>query len=145
MGVNPAQNQQIILDAVIQQRGLVLCLARIRRAFLFRDHQSADEQRVVNRRPAQDAAHLETPPRVVRCDGEEAVAHRCREEDRTYGFAVFEVRGWSEGYALLLVLSWHGGTFVGDFGWWGWLVFCCWDRGQRSALWPNLFRWKLGW
>lgn len=126
VGVDPAEDQQVVLDAVVEQGGLVLRLARVRRAPLLRDDQPADEQRVVNRRAAQDPAHLEAAPRIVRRDRQEPVPHRRREEHRPHRLPVLKVRCRSERHPLLLLLSGHDGTLVADLGRWGWALVLMW-------------------
>ena len=89
VGVDPAEDEQVVLDAVVEHGALVLRLAGVRRAALLGDQQAADEQRVVNRRPAQDPAHLEASPRVVRRDRQEPRAQRFREEYGPHRLSVF--------------------------------------------------------
>ncbi len=66
--MDPAEDQEVVLDAVVEQGGLVLGLTRVRSAALLGDDQRADEQRVVNRRAAQYPTHLEASACVVRRD-----------------------------------------------------------------------------
>ena len=73
VGVDPAEDQQVVLYAIVEHGALVLRLAGIRRAALLGYEEAAYEQCVVNCRSAQDPAHLETTPRVIRCDRQETI------------------------------------------------------------------------
>ena len=65
MGMDPAQNHQILAIHVIEQRRLVEHLARIRRALLLGDDQLRHEERVRDQRAAQDPARFDVRARVV--------------------------------------------------------------------------------
>ena len=99
MGMDPAQDHQLLPIAVIEQRALVHHLARVARALLLRDHQLADEQRVRDQRPAQEPARLEVARRVGRREREEGVSQFGRQEDGAERRAVLEVGGWLEAVA----------------------------------------------
>lgn len=127
MRVNPSNHQQILRDAIVQQRRLINRLAGIRRAPLLGYDERRHEQRVINRRAAEDAAHLEAAGRVVRSQVQEGGAQLGGEEDVAEGVAVLEVGGWAEGNAL-------GGVVVG-----GWGCFLGWKRGRFVAVEEGVF------
>ena len=56
MGMDPADDEQIFVDAVIKHGRFVLRVARIRRALLLRDEQARHEQGIVDRSAAQHPA-----------------------------------------------------------------------------------------
>lgn len=116
--MNPPQQQQILLHAVIKHDLLVLRLTCIRRTLLIRDQETPHKQRIVDRSAAQHTAHFQPATCIVRCNVEEFLAQVFRNEEGAYWIAVLEVCAWFKGETLFFGECWGGveGFFAGDFG-----------------------------
>ena len=97
MGMDPAQDHEILAIDVVEQRGLVHHLARIRRALLLGNDELRHEERVRDQRAAQDPARFEIGPRVAGRERQEGAAQRRGEEDGAQRYAGFEVGRRLEG------------------------------------------------
>jgi hypothetical protein len=131
MRMDPANHHEVLAAAVVKHGALVLRLARVRRALLVRDEEAPDEEGVVNRRPAQHAAHLEPGFGVVPGDVQKGLPELPRQEHGADRVAVFQVPPWFEGEAFL---SRQRRWWCSDGLWTRWWCFCS-GVGPRRDKW----------
>lgn len=116
VGVNPTENEQVVLDTVRDVCLLVDGLARVRCALLLRDEQDVDEQCIVDQRAAENAAHLQLPDGVFAGKFEETAAKAAGKEHGSERFAAFEVGYGAEGnFVRFFWLLWFWRRFT-NFG-----------------------------
>ena len=95
--MDPSQHEQVLVDAEIQHRGLILSLTGVRGALLLRDEQTRYEKRVVDKCATQYTAHFQAFSRVVRRVLEKSLSQLVRKEDGADGLSALEVSSWFEG------------------------------------------------
>lgn len=81
MRVDPANHEQVLCHAVLEQRVLVLRFARVGRALLLRHDETRHDKDIVNISATQHTAHLESLPRVLLGNVQEPVSKLSWQDD----------------------------------------------------------------
>ena len=113
MGVDPAEDHQVLGDKVLSILVLVLSFARVTGTDLSWDDQVADEQSIIHIRSAQDTAHFEPAASISIGKVEESVAKSFGNENGSQALAILEFGNVTEGKTLFL--SWRRAGR--DLGW----------------------------